>query len=516
MAKSRLENVVRNSGATIVNRSGQILIRFVIRTLFIRVLGNEYTGISSLFTDILSVLSLVEMGLDASMIFSLYKPLAKKDVHHVAALINFYRFAFTAIGIIVFLLGMGCVPFLHHIVKDVPNIKEDIRFIFIMYVVTSASSYFFIYKSVLIRADQRSSVISNVTTVVDLLECLAEVILILLFKRFFIYLVLHFAAVISRNLCLSYKAEKLYPEYLNNKTAKLSETDKASLIKNILALIVYNLAAVILNSTDSIFISAFVGTVQVAIVGNFTLITNSVKSCIKMVVDATRPSVGNLVATGTVDLQNVFFKRINLITFWIACFCSNCLFVLLNPFIADIWFDESYKVSMTIVALIVVNFYISVMSYAIGTFRSSNGLFIQGWYRPAVMAILNIVLDFYLGRAWGIVGIYAATAIALLTTQVWYDPYIVYKYAFKRKPWGYYLDYVGKACIMLVCCTVSYLLIQCIDIPNKFMSFVVSVLIAVTIPNATIVACFWRTDEFKYAMSIVIKIIGNFFRKRHA
>lgn len=514
MAKSRLENIVRNSGATMLNRAGQILIRFVIRTLFIRVLGNEYTGISSLFTDILSVLSLVEMGLDASMVFSLYKPLAKKDVQHIAALINFYRAAFTAIGFFVFLLGLGCVPFLQHIVKDVPDIREDIRFIFIMYVITSAASYFFIYKSVLIRADQRSSVISNITTVVDALECLAEVVLILLFKQFLIYLVLHFVAVISRNLWLSYKAEKMYPEYLNNKTAKLSGEDTTALIKNIFALIVYNLSAVVLNSADSIFISVFVGTAQVAIVGNFTLITNSVKSCIKMIVDATRPSVGNLVATGTIERQKVFFRRINFITFWIACFCSTGLFVLLNPFIGEIWFDESYKISIAIVALIVVNFYISVMSYAVGTFRSSNGLFIQGWYRPAVMVVLNVLLDYFLGRTWGIIGIYAATAIALLTTQVWFDPYIVFKHAFKGKPWGYYLDYVGKACIMLMCCVVSFLLNQWIDIPNKFMSFIVSVLIAVVIPNAVILVCFWRTDEFKYTMSVVKKVAGRVAEKR--
>lgn len=513
MANSRLHNVVRNSGASLLNRLAQILIRFVIQTLFIKVLGNEYTGVSRLFTDILTVLSLVEMGLDSSMVYALYKPLAQHDDRRITALMNFYRSAFTIIGVAVFAIGLGCVPFLRYIVKDVPDVKEDVRLLFLAYVATSGSSYFFVYKTVLIRADQRSSIISNITTIVHLAECLAEVVLILLFKEFFLYLAVRFVSTLSRNFWLSHKAEKLYPQYFQDRSVRIDRAERNDLFKNIFALIVYNLAAVVLNSTDSIFVSAFTGTAQVAIIGNFTLITNSVKSCIKMVVSASRPSIGNMVAMESTEKQRVMLKRINFITFWIACFCSTCLFCLLNPFIGDIWFGESYKIGLAIVIPLVINFYISVMSFTNGTFRSTNGLFVQGWYRPAVMAVLNLTLDYFMGKKMGAAGIYIATSISLITTQVWYDPYIVYKHVFKCKPWEYYIDYLWQAAFTVSCCALSYALSKWLSIPNKYLSFLCSALIAAILPNLAIVLCFRRTDNYAYARSVILKILRRISKK---
>lgn len=503
MKQSRTENVVKNSGASLLYKLVQIVIRFVIRTVFIHYLGNEYTGISSLFTDILTVLSLMEMGLDSSMIYSLYKPLVENDKNSIAALMNFYRAAFTYIGIAVFVAGILCMPFLQYIVRDVPNIREDIRLIFLMYVLTSSSSYFFIYKTVLIRADQKSRIISITTMVVQIIECVIEVVLLVLFKQLFAYLIVHFISSIVRNIILSNTAEKMYPEYLRDRETKMSRSEKLPLYKNIGALCVYNLAAVVLSSTDSIFVSSFVGTAEVAVIGNFTLITNNVKSSIKLIVDVTRPSVGNLVASTSIEKQYAMFKNVHFLNFWIGCFSSVCLFSLLNPFIGEIWFNSSYKVDIWIVAFLVLNFYFSVMSFVVGTFRSTNGLFVQGWIRPAVMALMNIVLDYFMGKRWGIVGIYIATSLSLVCTQVWFDPYIVYRYVFKKKPTEYYILYAGQLCLLVLCCGLTFWLGSLLPITNIYVGFIIKILLAILVPNTIILILFHKTDEFSYTFNTI-------------
>lgn len=506
MSNSRISNMIKNSGASILYKLVYTLMRFIMRTAFIKLLGNEYTGLSSLFTDILSVLSLVEMGLDSSMIFSLYKPLAKNETDRIAALMNFYRKAFTIIGILVLFIGAGCVPFLKYIVKDIPNIEEDIRAIFIMYVVTSASSYFFVYKTVLIRADQKSRIISTVSAAVNVVECILEVVLLFWTRQFFAYLIVHLIATISRNIILSWKAKQLYPGILSNKAVKLGKEDKVFLYRNIAALCIYNLASVVLNSSDSIFISAFVGTVEVAIIGNFTLLTRSVTTCIQLVVNAIRPSIGNLVVTSSVEKEKEVFKQVNFVTFWVACFCSTCLITLLNPFVGDIWLDSSYKISTWIVVIIVANFYISVMSSSVGSFRSVNGLYTQGWYRPAVMSMLNIVLDYCMGKRWGVGGIYVATILSLLLTQVWFDPYIVFKYAFHMKPWKYYKDYAIQACVTVLSCSCSFFLSTLFQADNLYVTFLIRMIFAVVVPNVIIVIFFYKKQEFRSIVAMVRRI----------
>lgn len=510
MSDNRTSNAIRNSTASLLQKLVQILSQFALRTAFIYILGKEYTGISGLFTDILNVLSLMELGLDSSMIFSLYEPLAKHDEKRISALLKFYKSAFTIIGFVVLGAGMACTPFLSYIVKGVPNITEDIRIIFMMYVMTSAFSYFLIYKSILLRADQKSRIISKWTSIVTVTETALEILLLLVLKRFYAYLIIHLIATVGRNIVISRVSSQMYRDFFADKDSFLTKEEKRKLFKDLACLTVYNLSGVVINSTDSVFISAFVGTIEVAIIGNFTLIINSVRTSVSQIVNATKPSIGNLAATSSDNKQELIFTRMNFISFWVSCLCSTCMFVLLNPFIGDIWFDPSYKIAVEIVAVLVANFFIAVMVFPVESFRTANGLFVQGWIRPAVMAVFNIILDFYWGKAWGIFGIFIATTVSRLATQVWYDPWLVYKMVFKKKVTPYYVKYCIYAILTAVCCVVSYYLCRMIPDALGIFGFVFKLIISFAVPNLVIIAIYRKSDEFHYCLSVAGKLLRKF------
>lgn len=503
MEESRTTNVFKNSVARLLQRLSSILVQFALRTIFIYFLGKEYTGVSGLFTDILNVLSLMEAGLDASMVYALYKPLAEKNEQRIKALLAFYKKAFVIIGIVVLVLGFVLTPFLGLIVKNVPNIKEDIRLIFAFYVITSASSYFFVYRTVLLTADQKSRIISKWRTIVLVVECLLEVVFLFLFKEFLVYLMLHLVATVSNNLIISRITTKMYPQFFSEKsTERLSKKETREILRDILCLTAYNFSGVVINSTDSIFISAFVGTIEVAIIGNFTLIINSVRTVVSQIVEVTKPSIGNLAATSSSDKQEIVFERMNFISFYVATFCSACFFTLLNPFVGDIWFDASYKVAPIVIGILTLNFYIAVMVFPVESFRTANGLFVQGWIRPIIMAVLNIVLDFYMGRRWGIVGIFLATTISRIATQVWFDPYLVFKLVFKKAPWRFLGDYVVKLAIALVICLMTGWASGFFVSDSRYISFVIKMLIAVCLPNLVMGILFWKNTNYRYLLRI--------------
>lgn len=512
MSYNRTQNVIKNSTASLIQRFVQIIAHFVIRTVFIYYLGREYTGISGLFTDVLQVISLMELGLDASMIYSLYEPVAKNDSRRISALLNFYRQAFTIIGVAVLIIGIGCTPFLRYIVKDVPNIREDIRIIFLAYVLTSSCSYFLVYRSVLLRADQKSRVISNISSTVTIAETITEAVVLIITRNFFAYLIIRFIATIGRNLIISIVSTKTYREFFSDKESRLSKSEKRKLYVDLFCLTIYNLAGVVIYSTDSIFISAFVGTVEVAIIGNFTLILNAARTAVNQIVGATKPSIGNLAATSSNEKQELVFKRMNFISFWVSCLCCTCLFVLLNPFVGGIWFDESYRIATSIVAVLVANFFIAVMVFPVESFRTANGLFIQGWMRPAIMAVLNIVLDFWWGKIWGIFGIFIATTVSRLATQVWYDPWLVYKKVFNQKVLPYYVTYIIYAVITCASCVFAYILCGMFSIRPNLLDFVLKALIAFAIPNLIIVILYRGTDEYKYVLEFAGKILRRIKR----
>ena len=106
MAPSRSEYVMRNASVTLAMQILKNLIGFVGRTVFIKVLGAEYLGVNGLFTDILTVLSLAELGIGNAMVFSLYKPLAEKNVAKIKSLMRLYAQSYRIIGFSIAALGL--------------------------------------------------------------------------------------------------------------------------------------------------------------------------------------------------------------------------------------------------------------------------------------------------------------------------------------------------------------------------------------------------------------------------
>ncbi len=512
---TRTSNVLKNSGASILYKLSHIFVQFIIRTAFVYLLGKEYTGVSSLFTDVLSVLSLMDLGMASALVFSLYKPLAEGNKTRIIALMGFYKKAYRTIGCLIISVGALCTPFLKYIVTDVPNIKEDIRLLFIMYVLTSAASYFLVYKTVLLRANQQSRVISKINSIAELVECAIEVILLLIFKQFFAYLIVRLVGAITRNIILSKITEKTFPQYLSaSEGAELKKEEKKSLFKDISALGIYKVSGVMIYSTPSIIISAFVSTASVAVIGSFTMITTSLRTAIEQIVESTKASIGNLAATSTKEKQEHIFHTMNFIAFSVSCFCCTCLFVLLNPFVSEIWFDESYRISLKIVAVLTVNFFIAVMVYPVESFRTANGLFVQGKWRPAIMAVLNIVLSIVFVQFWGILGVFLASFVSRMSTQVWFDAYLIHKHVFTKKPWKYYLEYLTMLGLTVLSCAAAYLIANIVPIKNVFLSFIYHGVVAVIVPLVIIFVFYRKNPYFAATKNMVLRMIKKKLKRK--
>lgn len=509
MSNSRKANVIKNSFASILLKVVNILMQFVLRTTFIYYLGKEYTGISNLFTDILQVLSLFDLGVSSAIIFSLYKPLAEKDRNKITKIVNFNRKVFFLIGSLILIFGLLLTPFLKYIVKDVPNIKEDIRLIFIFYILSTASSYFLVYKSTLLVADQKLRVRSYINLFFLVLECIISVVLIVIYRSFILYLSVHLIFVILNNIVTNHIANKLYRDLLIDDKLNLSKREKKKILRDVLALGIYKVSGVLVFSADSVVISAFLGTVAVAILGSYNMIINSIRTMIESIAESAKASIGNLSLNATPKQQEEVFLTINFLAFWGAVFCSACFIVLLKPFINNIWLDKSFDLPIEIVSVLVLNFYISVMVYPVEVFRTGNGLFIQGKYRPAVMAVLNIALDIILVKPFGILGVLLATTFSRLFTQVWFDPYLIYKFVFKSSVKKYLLDYIYKTFQAVAICSAAYLLSNLISISNVFLNFIIRGLIAFLISNLAII--FFYRDNTQYLMAK--KKIINFCKR---
>ena len=493
---SRTRNVIKNTIFGMGIKISLLIMNFVLRRVFIRYLGIQYAGVLGLFVDILNILSFAELGIGTAITYSLYKPIASNDEKQISKLMNFYREAYRCVALTIFVIGLCVIPFLDILVKDVPDIKENIAIIYVMYLLNTSMSYLLIYKSAILVAKQKKYLISKVEGAISIIRFIAEIVVIIVFRNFMLYLIMEMIRTIAQNLWISHVASK---EYRSIPNVHLNKQEKAEIYANVAGLAIYQIAGSIISGTDSAVISAILGTTVVGVLGNYKMITGSVNMLIQQFFSGANASVGNLVAEGDTDRQVKIFEEINFAVFWLTTFCVASFILLFDPFI-EVWVGEQYQLSHVAILFLVIDFYIYNMVRAVGLFRTANGLFKQGKIRMIIMVIINIVLSIALAKPFGIEGVLFATIVARLATQVWYDPLLVYREAFNEKVINYFEKYAGYLVTAVIAVGLAYLIGMKIIMDNKYVELFLRACVCVIVPNAVIVVMCHRTHAFKNLM----------------
>lgn len=494
--RSRTENSIINSTMSIVTQVLTVILNFVVKTVFIKMLSDEYLGINGLFTNIITMLSLADLGIGIAIPYSLYKPLAENDKQKIQVLMNFYKKIYTYIGIFVLFIGLSLTPFLQYIIKDMPDNIPHLRFIYMLFVIHSASSYFFIYKKFLIDSDQKGYITSRIIFSFSTILSIIQIILLILTKNYVLFLLSSIIMVLLQNIYISHKANCLYP-YLKEKTTEsLKKEDKMDIQKNVSSLFIYKIGTVITNGTDNIIISKFIGLIVVGFYSNYVLIVNSVSTLLNQVFNAITSSIGNLVVTTNKKRSKEIFDHLNFANFWLYALFSICLMVLLNPFI-KIWIGTKYVMSFRIVFLLTVNFYVLGMQSVTNSFRNAYGLFWKAKYRPIIMVIINIVISLILVQIIGIEGVLLGTLISRLVTTAWLDPYIIHKYGFEESSKSYYIDYMKYLIIFLLISIFMEYCIKFLEISSVWMWILIAIMVVVIV-NVLLCLLFFKTKSFQY------------------
>lgn len=508
---TRTKNSLKNIKYGIIGQIAFLLISFIARQVFVKTLNAEYLGLNGLFSNLISLLSLAELGIGSAIIYSMYEPLANNDTGKLRELMSLYKRAYFAIGIIILVLGTIFMPFIELLIKEIPNVN-NIRLIYFIYVLTSAVSYFFSYKRSLIVADQRKYIDSFYQYSFLVLLNIFQIMTLLITRNFILYLLLKLIFTFIENYLISIKVDRLYP-FINEKTSnKLAEHDKAIIIRNIKAMFVHRVGGVIVLGTDSLLLSKFVGVISVGLYSNYLLIINALKMMIGIVFQSLTASVGNLGVTEKTDKVNRVFNFVDFLGFWIYGFSSIALICLFNPFIS-LWLGEEYLFPEWVVLLIVINFYIQGQRSSVIMFKDAFGLFWYDRHKPIFESILNLVASVILAIRLGVSGVLLGTTISTLFTVAWIEPFVLHKYGLKKPTRKYFLRYFMRVFVVFIFGYIT-MMISNIFSDGTFYHFLLKAIICLIVPNLLIVITFNQSNDYKYLVSFFKNNILVKFTKR--
>ena len=478
---------------------------FITRTIFIKNLGEVYVGLMGLFSNIIVILSLAELGIGSAIIFSLYKPIAENDIEKIKSLMNTYKKYYRVIGISVLVIGSSVIPFLNILVNSNEKI-DNLTFLYILSLLNTVCSYmFFAYKRSLLIADQRAYIVNIISELFTVIMYIVQIVTLILYKSFVIYLIVQLLSNIFQNIIIGKKVNEYYPYIKDSNIKNLNSCEKIKLFKNIKAIFISRLSWSILVASDNIVISMIKGVGLVGIYSNYIMITVTIDRVIANVFNSIKGSIGNLNTIDDKEKKEEIFKKIFFLNSWMYGICSICLYVLFNDLI-NVWIGRRFLLDNSAVLAIVIIFFLNGTQIPCSIYRETMGLFNQYKYVPILSVILNLLISIILCFKLGVLGVCIGTIISKVVTQFWIDPFVIYKFGFNKKTRGYFKNYLKISLVLIFITIIICFLFKNIEVINWNQLIFKSILVFCT-SNLIFYIIFRKNEAFLFVKNILKNLI---------
>ncbi len=510
MRIERSKNASRNIIYGMIFRVFQTIIPFIIRTIMIYFLGMEYVGLNSLFTSILHVLNLAEMGVGHAMIYSMYKPVAEDDIDKINKLLNLYKIYYRIIGLIVLIGGLMILPVLPKLIKS--DLPQGVN-LYIIYLLTLAATvlsyWLFAYKNSLLTAHQRNDVYSKIQISVLTIQYLLQIISLAVFKNYYLFLVVALFGQLLSNVIVLIVTNRMYAEC--RALGSISPKEKKEINHRICDLFTTKLGGTITNSADAVVISAFLGLAILAKYNNYFYIITALIGFMSTIFQACLAGIGNSLVVETPEKNYADFNIFSMILLWVISLATAFLLCLFQPFMR-LWVHEENMLDNSYVIVLCIYFFVYEAPMIWATYKDAGGIWHEDRFRPLVVAVINLTLNLLTVQHWGLYGVIFSTVISYLVAGMPWMLHNIFKYLFHRSP----MEYVGKflyiSFITAVACCLSYFLCSLVSL-SAIGELFVRAIIVFCVVNIVFFLGYSPLEDFSKMKKYIIRVVRPHLHK---
>ena len=491
--------VGRNIKYSAVNYIAVNLLKFIVRMVFVKTLPIEYLGVNGLFSNILVMLSLAELGIGTAIVYSLYKPLAYGDRETVKSIMRLFKKVYIAVGAVILVLGLALFPFLDNFIKD-GQIVPQVHYFYLVFLLNTVVSYLWTYKRSLLIADQKQYVVNIYQAAVQVLVAVLQMIFLLIFTDYWCFIILMLVGTVLENFSIAHKADKEYP-YLNEEAEVLGVDIKQQIVKNTKAMICHKIGGMVVFSSSNLVLSKFAGLAAVGLYSNYYMVIAALNAFAAKFFESITASIGNLMVLKKSSKKIKAFKVTEFITALQAAICFCGLYVLFNPFV-ELWVGKAYLFSEAVVAAMAFSFYLTYMRKAVLMFRDACGLYWNDRYKPLAESVINLVASIYLTIHYGVVGVVVGGIISTLLTCFWIEPYVLFNNGIDIKLKDYFADYLKFNVVALLSALASKFIYSSLFANVTLVNFMAGILICISVTFVLWYVIFINLEEMRYLVQL--------------
>lgn len=504
MNEGRLKNSIRNVFGALINKATAIIFPFIIRTIILYYLGTEYAGLSSLFTSVLQILSLSELGIGSAIVFSMYKPIAEGNNAEINALLKLYRKFYCIIGMVILLVGITLIPLIPRLINGTYPHDVNLYALYLIYLSNTVISYFlFAYKASILNAFQRSDIESNLKTLINTGMYILQIITLIIFKNYYIYIIWLPIATIFINVIRSFIVNKQYPKI--HCAGEVSQEVKQDIFKRVGALIGHQLSGTINCSLDNIVVSAFLGLKVVAQYGNYYYVVSALSGVMQVTFNALTASIGNSLIKESKEKNLSDFYDLQYINNWIVGWMCITMLCIYQDFM-KLWAGDNLLLTFDIVILFVIYFYSWQIRRTVLTYKNACGMWWADKVKPYASVVTNLILNFSLVQVCGIYGVMLSTIVCYVFIEAPWETHALFKEYFKQGTEKYWKSQLMYILLIIALMIVTFGTCECIKI-NGILSVLVKGVICAILPNVLWILCTFKSNRFKRVQIVVKKIV---------
>ncbi len=504
MKIERTKNATRNIIFGVILKIYQILVPFLMRTAMIYFLGVQYLGLDSLFTSILQILNLAELGVGSAMVFSMYKPIAEDDEVQICALMKLYKIYYRVIGTVILVAGLIICPFIPYLIKSDLPAGLNVYILYIMNLFATVLSYWlFAYKNSLLQAYQRTDITSKISLIIYTIRYLAQFIILFIFRNYYLYLIVTLLGQVILNVSTAIVVNKIYPKYKAN--GVLDKKAVKDINQRVKDLFTSKVGSVIINSADTVVISAFLGLTTLAIYQNYYYIITAIIGIVGVIFTSCSAGIGNSLVVESEEKNYNDLKKFSFIIIWLASICTCCLLSLFQPFMKW-WVGEKLLMEFPAVICICIYYYIYEINMLLNLYKDSAGIWHKDRFRPLITALANLALNLILVNYIGIYGVLLSTVLTCLIIGIPWLLHNLFTEIFKRNPMDYIVKLLKYTLTTVIMVGITYSLCSFIE-GYSLISLLIRAIICGIVSNVIWIVMYRKTDEMNGTIQIVNKII---------
>ncbi len=508
---SRLRNAIINTFFGFLVRIYLAVFPFIMRTVMLHTIGIGYLGLNGLFTSVLQILSISELGISGAIVYSMYEPVANSDSKKLCALLRLYRMLYGIIGVVVFLLGLAMLPFLPKLISSELPPGLNIYALYLMYLTATALSYsVFSYRCSLLEAYQQNYVINKINLITLTIQFFLQILFLLLFKNYYLYILTQFALQIVNQFAVFMATKRRYPHL--KPAGKIEKQVMKEIFHKVKGLVFGKISNIILTTSDTIIISMFLGLTVLAIYQNYFFIITAIVGFLNSIITGSMAGIGNSLLTESIEKNYLNFRRLTFAMSWIVCVCTNCFLVLFQPFM-KIWMGEDKMLPMSMVIFFCLYFFIYEYDQIFNLYKDSAGLWHEDRFRPLVTSMVNLTLNLLFVRHIGLYGIIASTVLSILLIGMPWLLRNLSRLLFHRSICDYLSDLSKYTAVTVTSCAISYFItnrLSCAGLPGLILYGI----IAVCVPSGMYLLLFRKSEFFRDVIDLGMQLLPQYKNER--